>query len=389
MTTNVPGKIRIFTLIETLNPVGPARAMIEIAQAAAEPRPGLPSLEIIIGTYYRGEGDSPFAKAAREAGLTAYTIPERGRFDRAAMAKLGELVDRLKPDILESQNIKSHLFVRLLKLYKRYPWVVWNHGYTTTSLLDRIYTQVDRWSLGKAFRAVVVCQPFADRMHQCGVPRDRIVVKHSYVKPFVEPSLEEIAEAALQTKPGPADQQVILAVGRLSAEKGHADLLQAIAILARDPETPDFRVVLVGDGPERANLTALAARLGIQDRVVMTGFQKNVRPFYRLATVLALPSHTEGSPYVLLEAMIAGVPVAATRVGGIPEHIEDGVTGLLVPGHDPAAMAGALRKLLTDGALRARLALAGRSYAASHHSFESYVETLIGFYADTLARSKA
>jgi glycosyltransferase involved in cell wall biosynthesis len=359
--------------------------MIEIAQAAARPRPGLPSLEVIIGTYYRGAGDSPFAKAAQDAGIQAFTIPERGRFDRVAMAKVNELVENVKPDILETQNIKSHLFIRLLKLYRRYPWVVWNHGYTTTSLLDRIYTQVDRWSLRKAFRGVVVCRPFADRMQQCGVDRERILVKHSYVKPFIEPSAGEVE--TVRSSVGVASQPVILAVGRLSREKGHAELLQALAILARVPGIPDFRAVFVGDGPERANLTALAERLGIQNRVVMAGFQKDVRPYYRMATAMALPSHTEGSPYVLLEAMIAGVPVAATRVGGVPEHVENGVTGLLVPAHDPAAMAEALQRLLSDPQLRDRIAEAGRRYAASSHNFEAYIESLIRFYAETLKAS--
>ncbi len=356
--------------------MGPARSIIEIARAVA------PSLEIMIATYHRGQGDSPFAKAALGAGLTAVTIPERGRFDRGAMRQLQEVVDRIRPDILESQNIKSHLFVRLLKLYRKYPWVVWNHGYTTTSLFDRIYTQVDRWSLRKAFRGVVVCQPFADRMHQCGVDRGRIVVKHSYVKPFVEPDPEEV-ENARRTF-GIGEEAVIVAVGRLSHEKGHADLFQALSILARAPGIPKFRAVMVGDGPERANLEALASRLGIQDRIVMAGFQKDVRPFYRMATMLALPSHSEGSPYVLLEAMAASVPIAATSVGGVPEHIEDDVTGLLVPGRDPAAMAEALRKLLTDPQLRNRLGAAGRVYAENHHGFEAYTESLAAFYQDTL-----
>jgi glycosyltransferase involved in cell wall biosynthesis len=360
--------------------------MIEIARAAAQPRPGLPSLDIMIGTYFRGAGNSPFAQAALDAGLTAFTIPERGRFDRGAMQRLRQVVETARPDILESQNIKSHLFVRLLGLYRQYPWVVWNHGYTATSLMDRMYTQVDRWSLRKAFRAVAVCGPFAEMMHRRGIPGDRIVVKHSYVKPFTRPAAEEI-EAARQ-RYGIGDAPVILAVGRLSGEKGHADLFEALATLSRASGNPEFRAVVVGDGLEREGLIALAARLGIQDKVVMTGFQKDVRPFYAMAAMLALPSHSEGSPYVVLEAMSAAVPIAATRVGGVPELIEDGVTGLLVPARSPAAMAQAIERLLRDRPLRERLASAGRQYAHDHHSFEAYVESLIRFYQDTLERFK-
>jgi glycosyltransferase involved in cell wall biosynthesis len=360
--------------------VGPARSVIEIARDAAQQRPDLPTLEIMIGTYYRGAGDSPFAKAALAAGLKVFTIPERGRFDRSVMSKLDDVVEQVKPDILESQNIKSHLFIRLLKLYKRYPWVVWNHGYTKTSLLDRVYTQADNWSLHKAFRAVTVCKPFAEKMHKRGLDRGRIVVQHSFVKPFVEPAPEEV-ECARRAF-GIGDEPVILAVGRLSGEKAHADLFQALSILAR--RVPGFRAVIVGEGPERANLEALAGRLGIQDRVVMAGFQKDVRPFYRMATMMALPSHSEGSPYVILEAMSAGLPIAATRVGGVPELIEDGVTGLQVPARDPGAMAAALESLLINSKLRKELGAAGRLVAANHHRFEAYVESLIRFYQETL-----
>jgi glycosyltransferase involved in cell wall biosynthesis len=383
MTPKVPARIRVLTLIESTHAVGPARSIIEIARAAGQPRPGLPGLEIMIATYYRGMGNSPFAQAVLDAGLTAFTIPERGRFDRSAMRKLHEVVERVKPDILESQNIKSHLFIRLLKLYRRYPWVVWNHGYTATSLLDRIYTQVDRWSLRKVFRAVVVCKPFAERMHQeGGVDRARILVKHSFAKPFMEPLAGEVE--SVRRSFGISQQAVILVVGRLSREKGHADLFQALSILARVPDIPQFRAVIVGDGPERDSLSALALRLGIQGSIVMTGFQKDVRPFYRMATLLALPSHSEGSPYVVLEAMTAALPIAAARVGGVPELIEDGVTGLLVPERDPTAMAEALQKLLTNQPLRDQLGAAGRRYAESQHSFEAYTESLIRFYGETL-----
>jgi glycosyltransferase involved in cell wall biosynthesis len=382
----VPGKIRILTLIESHQPVGPARSIIEIARAAAEPRPGVPGLEIMIASYYRNAGNSPFVQAALDAGLTAFTIPERGRFDRGVLPRLRDLVERVRPDILESQNVKSHLFISLLGLYRRYPWVVWNHGYTATSLLDRIYSQADRWSLRKAFRAVTVCQPFADAMQRRGVERGRIVVKHSFVKPFVQPEAEEIA-AARRTL-GIGDAPVILAIGRLSGEKAHADLFHALAALKRGSGMPEFRAVIVGDGPEREPLTALASRLGIEKNVVMAGFRKDVRPFYAMAAMMALSSHSEGSPYVVLEAMAAGVPIAATRVGGVPEIIEDGITGLLVPARDPAAMAQAIERLLADAPLRERLAAVGRLHAATHYSFEAYVESLARFYQDTLERFK-
>src|SRR6185312_14918649 len=124
--------------------------------------------------------------------------------------------------------------------------------------------------------------------------------------------------------------------------KGHANLLNAISLLKGGRELPKHRFVLVGDGPEEANLRRQAAQLGIEDRIVWAGFQKNVAPYYAIATIYALPSISEGSPNVILEAMAAGLPIAATRAGGVPEILENDVTGLLVPKEDPRALAEAI-----------------------------------------------
>ena len=102
------------------------------------------------------------------------TVAERRRWDTKVFAQLKQVIAAINPDILETRNVKSHFLVRLLGLQRKYPWVAWNHGYTETSSLDRMYTQLDRWSLRGAYRVVTVCQPFADRIAELGVSRDRI-----------------------------------------------------------------------------------------------------------------------------------------------------------------------------------------------------------------------
>jgi len=172
---------------------------------------------------------------------------------------------------------------------------------------------------------------------------------------------------------GIAGEAIVLAVGRLSAEKGHADLMEAVALL---DDVPGFRLVLVGDGPERARLEKQA----LGRRVVMVGHQADVAPFYAAATLLALPSHSEGSPNVVLEAMAAGVSVAATEVGGVPEILENGRTGLLVPARDAAAMAAAIRRLLTEPDTRRALSSAASAEVEAHYTPEAYRESMIAFY---------
>ena len=372
-----PAPIRVLTLIENATVTGPARNVIEFGKVA------MPDVEVTIVTYQRGPEESALASAAREAGLPIALVAERRRWDTRVLQQLRQTIAAINPDILETRNVKSHFLVRLLGLQKKYPWVAWNHGYTETSSLDRMYTLLDRWSLGGAYRVVTVCQPFADKIAALGVSRDYIRILHNSVKPFVAPAPDEVAAVRRQLTIRD-EEAVILSVGRLSHEKGHADLIRTAAALVAMPGTQDFRVVIVGDGPERQSLANLAARLGVEKQVVFAGFQRDTRPYYAMATIVAVPSHSEGSPNVVLEAMAAGLPIAANRVGGIPEILEECVTGLLVEPRNPDAMAKALFRLLSDDELRGRLGAAAKAQATSAHTPEAYRQALVDFYRETL-----
>jgi glycosyltransferase involved in cell wall biosynthesis len=378
--------IRVLTLIESATVTGPSRILIEFARSAKRPQPGMPPVQIALVTYHRGEGESRLEAAGKEAGLLVHRIPERGRFDTSVPAALRQIVDEYRPDILESRNVKSHFFVRLLGLQNRYPWIAWNHGYTATSRADRMYNLLDRWSLGGALRVVTVCGPFAEALAVRGLSRDRITILHNFVKPFQRPSEDEVLRARRAI--GLDDSEsVILCAGRLSREKGHADLVAATALLKRTRDHPPSRIVIVGDGPERVELVRQAAALGVSDKMIFAGFQKDMAPFFAMAKILASPSHSEGSPNVVLEAMAAGLPIAATAVGGVPEILIDRETGLLVPRESPEALAGVIGELLTSPKLCGRLGEAARRQAETAYTLDSYQHRLVSFYEDTLRAS--
>jgi colanic acid/amylovoran biosynthesis glycosyltransferase len=148
----------------------------------------------------------------------------------------------------------------------------------------------------------------------------------------------------------------LLFVGRLVPAKGVLFLLETIA------KIDDAILDIAGDGPQRKCLESKAAALGIGNRVRFLGYQsqQGVRELLRHADVFVMGSFAEGLPVVLVEAMAAGVPVVATRIAGIPELVEEGKNGFLVPPGDPAAAATAVRRLLEDAELRNRFAIAGR-----------------------------
>lgn len=176
--------------------------------------------------------------------------------------------------------------------------------------------------------------------------------------------------------------RVVLAVGRAVEKKGFDDLLAA---LARLPAALDWRFEHVGGGPLLPALAEQAATLGIAARVTWHGAlaQPQVLARYRAADVFALPSRIagdgdrDGLPNVLMEAQSQRLPCVATAVSGIPELIDDGVTGLLVPPDDPAALAGALATLLGDADLRARLGEAGRCRTQDHFGLDAGIDRLV------------
>ena len=335
-----------------------------------------------VGRSGRAPSDNEFIAAARALGLEIDVIPERGRFDRSVIAALRKIVTQRSPDVIVTHQVKSHFLIKVSGLWKKYPWVAFNHGYTTTDRKMLLYNRLDRWSLPKADRVVTVCEAFAKQLVNMGVPRERIHVQHNSIRP--EPAVSAQEMHALRRKLGIyEDERVILAVGRLSKEKAQIDLLRAFENL-RDPNPDRAKLVIVGDGPERESLEAAAASLGIRDRVVFTGQVNNVQVYFATADVLVNPSHSEGSPYVLLEAMAANLPIVATAVGGVPEMVENNQTALLVPAGDPRALADAIARVLSDKQLAQRLSASASTLGFLRFSPENYVRSLAKVYREAL-----
>jgi D-inositol-3-phosphate glycosyltransferase len=194
-----------------------------------------------------------------------------------------------------------------------------------------------------------------------------------------------------------ADATVLLFVGRIQPLKAPDVLLRATAeLLAADPQLREKLVVAVCGGPsgngldEPEHLQRLAGALGVDD---VTRFLRPLPPdrlsdLYRAADVVVVPSHNESFGLVAVEAQACGTPVVAAAVGGLVTAVADDVSGLLVPGHDPADYAAALRRLIRDPGLRSRLSAGAVTHAAAF-SWERTAEGLLAVYSDALARTNA
>lgn len=216
------------------------------------------------------------------------------------------------------------------------------------------------------------------------VPSQRMASWVRSVAPAARVSCLPLPVPIPATSPGAARPNLVLFLGRLEAAKGIHDLLEAVSRLRE--AVPDVRLVCAGDG-ERIAVARQAERLGIADAVKFTGWvgPSGKRALLESAAVYALPSYSEGTPFGLLEAMAAGVPVVASPVGGIPEVLVDGVSGFFAAPGDVATLVRLLRKLLLDRALGARIGAAARETARLRFSPERAIPALEALYGEIVA----
>jgi len=206
---------------------------------------------------------------------------------------------------------------------------------------------------------------------------------HAGLRATVIPNGVESMDRARFPRPGElrADRFNALIVGRLDLIKGHH---VAIAALQDRGMPPDVHLCIVGDGPRRDELQELAARHGVAERVHLLGFRRDVYDYIAHCDALLMPSLHEGLSYTLLEAMALGVPIIASRVGGLAEVLEHGADAILVEPNRPAELAHALRRLKSDASLGARLGARAQAVQRATYSLDAMADRYLGVYREAL-----
>jgi glycosyltransferase involved in cell wall biosynthesis len=221
------------------------------------------------------------------------------------------------------------------------------------------------------------------RLHMIaeGLPSQRVTVIRNGIDPGSRPS--PAARWAARSSLGLApDALVVATAGRLDPVKDLPALVDALAILRL--AEPAARLVIIGDGPERARLEQQAATLGVTPALCFTGYRSDVRQLLAAADVYANSSIHEGVSLTILEAMATGLPVVATRVGGTPEVVLEPETGVLVPARSPTALASALATLLHTPGRRRAMGDAARARVKSHFSIDAMVTRYLEAYRSSL-----
>jgi glycosyltransferase involved in cell wall biosynthesis len=259
-----------------------------------------------------------FISLAKERGIDSIELTARGRIDLALINRLHTVVTRGAYDVVHSHSYKS--LAHLSAFRSRIPVLVATyHGATSHDLTAKLYERI-QWALFQNVDCLfAVSQGAKEALEMFGASRCRIAVVPNMLG-------EAVPEPRLPGADGKATPD-FLYLGRLSVEKGIDILIRA---LARLPKSFRFKLTIVGDGPERGRLEQMVRKEGLEERVFFLGFQLNINDCLASADVLVMPSRREGLPMALIEAAASGKPVVASRVGGIPDIVEDGINGLLV-----------------------------------------------------------
>ncbi len=200
------------------------------------------------------------------------------------------------------------------------------------------------------------------------------------------PYLEPVDGVAFRREFGlPDNARVIGVVAQLIARKGHRYMIEAMAVLRASH--PDVRVIFFGQGPLREELEAEVAERGLAEVIRFAGFRTDLPRWLGGLDILAHPADMEGLGVSLLQASAAAVPIVTSRAGGLPEAVADGVSGLLIPPGDSAALTAALVRLLDDAGLRRRLGEAGRARILAEFSVDAMVEGNLAVYRRLISRN--
>ena len=327
-------------------------------------------------------GTGPFFEELKHRRIPCHALrhmvaPIRPDRDPRAVLELVSLLREIRPALLSTHTTKAGILGRLAGRMLGIPTVHTAHGWAFTDGIAprraRVYRLVERSVVPLTARIITVSE--YDRrlaIQRRVAPSSKLVTVHNGV-PDVAP--------ALRAEPGRRPARLIT-VARLESQKDHPSLFRALSGLVSSEWTLD----VVGDGPERSTLEALAEEVGIGDRVQFLGARNDVAELLARSQVFLLISKWEGFPRSVLEAMRAGLPVVATDVAGVRESVLHAESGFLIPRGDDDLVRQGIADLIADPTLARRMGDAGRRRYEEYFTFDAMLEKTCAIYEDTLGR---
>lgn len=384
-------RIRILRIIARMNIGGPA---IHVTTLHARLDPARFDSMLVSGTENPGEGN--MLGYARTRGVEPVIVPAmRGVAtfaprDVTTLARLIGIVRRFKPHIVDTHTAKAGSLGRVAARLCGVPVVVHTyHGHVLSGgyyggLRTTLLRQMERGLAALTDRIIAVSHEIKKDLIELGIAAaDRIAVVPLGIERDQFLQCDRVRGDLHRELNLSPDVPIVGIVGRIFPIKNHRRFLTAMAKVAA--ARTNARFLVVGDGVLRAEMEALARELGIGGQTVFTGWREDLDRIYADLSVLVVSSDNEGTPMSAIEAMASRVPVVATRVGGLPDLIEDGRTGFLLPASDVDGLAAAVTRLLSDAGRRIQMGEAARASTARFGA-DRLATDMDRLYRDLLSR---
>jgi glycosyltransferase involved in cell wall biosynthesis len=384
--------VQVLRVIARLNMGGPALHVAYLTEGLAER--GYDTT-LVAGTLARGEDSMQFV--AERHGVQIVRVDQLHREislvrDVVAAYRLAKLIRRTRPQILHTHTAKAGAVGRVAALLAgkaRPPIVVHTfHGHVLRGYFGPVRTRffrlLERALALASTRLIAVSPEVRDDLVALKVARlEKFEVIRLGIELDERVELDEALRAETRRVLGIAPERFVVGwIGRMTSIKNTDVVLRAFGALRE--RGIDAVLCLIGDGPDRDGLEHAAHDLGLMRHCLFLGYQEDVARFYCAFDAFLLASENEGTPVTIIESLAAGRPVVATRVGGVPDVVEDGVDGFLAEPHDVDGLASRLERLARDPALRAEMGRRGRERALSRYAVDRLVADVDALYRSLL-----
>ncbi len=352
--------------------VGLVRLLGAVRPAGVEPVVLWPQLDVVSSRLASGGARVVRLRVPRwHHGLSLPLLPW-------FLVRLRRALPKGSVELAHANNYRSAPFAHLVARWAGVPCV-------STVRETVSAARVRKYRLQRLDALIAVCHAVARNLMAGGVPHDRIATVHSGVALDREESGGDVGALRARLNIA-ADEPLLGIVAHILPHKGYDELVQALGLIVQ--QVPRVKCLVIGEAPRKsylAHLLRLAERVGVRDRLILVGPHENVARFYQAMDVFVLPSHTEGLPLTVLEAMASGKPVVATDVGGIREVVCTGETGVVVPARDAKRLAEATLTVLKTPVLAKAMGKAGRKRIEAAFTIGGEAEQTAMLYRRILA----
>lgn len=368
-------KPRVLIMIDTYEIGGAGKVILQFLNSG-----GKELCEPRLAGFWRGPDAAwPFRDAVDCLGVPFDVIRQKSAYDPSAILAALKIIRENNITIIESHGYKAHAVCLVLQKLSKLPWIAYVHGWTSENLKVKIYNIIEKIIVRFADQIIPVSRNLKSRLY-LGKRAARKTVVVANAAGLVDNNQTFTCQ---RERYGIHENEILVGViGRLSPEKGHRFFIEAMKIIAAGHG--DVKAIFVGEGQERSALHEAIYKSGLEERIFFAGFQQDVSSFYHACNIICLSSLSEGMPNVALEAMMFAKPVVAFSVGGIPEVVSDGATGVLVEPQNSVALAGAILDMISGRYNLKEMGTAGKNKVEADFNPRVRAERVVGIYSSLI-----